>query len=506
MFNKIISAIIHGVEVHRIDVEVDISEGLPVMDMVGLLGSEIKESKERVRTGLKNMGVFMPPKRITVSLTPADIRKSGSGFDLPIAVGVLISLGRIKSIYNMDETMIAGELSLDGTVKEIKGVLSIVSYARDNGYRQIIIPVKNGQEGAVIEGIDVIGVSSLREVTDILNGIKESKLEKTNIEELYYKKENKIDISDIKGQEQLKRALLISAAGKHNILLAGPPGSGKSMAAERLNSILPSPDIEEAIEITKIYSIAGLLNGRAFMFERPVRKPHHSTTEKAMIGGGIKGRPGEITLAHKGILFLDEFGEFKRETMEVLRQPLEQKKICISRTTGTYEFPADFIFVGATNMCRCGYYPDKKKCRCSSWEVDRYLNKISGPFLDRMDICVNSISVNVEDMQKKKIERSSEDIKNIVRAAWMIQNNRYKNTDIKYNSELNAGNINKYAYLGEKEKNYIKNVYDKLDISGRGYHKTLKVARTIADLEGSLNITTKHIAEAIGYRASFTRR
>lgn len=500
MFCKISSAAVLGVEMLSVNVEVDISDGLPNFDMVGLLNSEVKESRERVRTAIKNQGISLPPKRITVNLSPVDIRKSGNYFDLSIAVGILKCIDIISDI-NLEDTLIVGELSLNGDVKRIAGILSIVTGAKEHGFKKCILPKENEAEGAIVDGIEVYGVTNLRNVIELINENFRVLPLHTSISELYYSRKFislSSDFSEVYGNEAIKRAVIIAACGRHHLLMVGPPGAGKSMIAARIPSILPKPDIEECIEITKIHSIAGNLKNSSFMFERPFRSPHHTITEQALVGGGQVPKPGEVTLAHNGVLFLDELAEFKRDTIDSLREPIENSEIVISRTSGKYVFPANIMLVGATNPCKCGYYPDRNRCSCSEYQVKSYISRISGPILDRIDICVNMKAITLEDIKDGKGKMSSEFMRAVVENGRKIQRDR--NPKGKYNSKLTTREIKKICKMEEEAENLLNRAYSRFGLSLRAYYKIIKVARTIADVENEEGITLKHMSEAINYR------
>ncbi len=500
MFSRVMSAAIRGVSIEIVYVETDISDGMPVFDMVGLLSSEVKESRERVRTSMKNSGWKLPPKRITVNLSPAGMPKEGGAFDLPIAMGILMTMNQVHPVINMEETLIAGEVSLDGTVNAIRGVLPMVIAGKEQGIRNFLVPKRNAAEGMAIEGVRVMGVESLLHAKRILEGEVEAEEGKEAEKEVGKRDTAVPDFLDIRGQENVKRAAQIAAAGMHHMLMIGPPGGGKTMVASRISGILPEPDREECIEITKIHSIAGILGEQSMITKRPFRAPHHTVTERALLGGGARVHPGELTLAHRGVLFLDEFAEFKRGTIEALRKPLEEGEIVISRVYGTYVFPAQFMLVAASNPCKCGYYPDRKKCSCTEYEVKKYMAKMSRPLIDRMDLCVLVPEVAVEALQNYPKGQTSAQIRSQVEAAAMIQKERYAGTHIRFNARLTQQDIGRYCYLGKQEKTLLSKAFHTLHMSARAYYKTIKVARTIADLEGSLNIRTKHLSEALGYR------
>ncbi|MDF2950741.1 MAG: comM [Anaerocolumna sp.] len=503
MFSKAFSAAVSGIDGIIVSVEADVSDGLPLFDLVGYLGSEVREARERVRISLKNSGFRLPPKRITINLSPADMRKEGTAFDLPIAVSILTAFGYIPQ-ENLEETMIIGEVSLNGDIKKVNGVLPIVYTALKQGFTRCIVPESNAREGAVVQGIDVFGFETLQDVVRFLNNENYRDPTYINMEEILNQQDNieELDFSDVTGQIAAKRAIEIAVSGMHNLLMVGPPGSGKTMLAKRIPTIMPELSFEESLEISKIYSVSGLLNNKdSLISKRPFRSPHHTITSAALTGGGRMPMPGEISLAHLGVLFLDEFPEFNRNTIEILRQPLEENEITISRLQGTYRYPCDFMLIAAMNPCSCGFYPDRNKCNCSINQVKRYLGKISKPLLDRIDISIECLQVNYKDLEARKLSETSSDIRKRVRIARDIQSNRYKNEKFYFNSQLTPKTISKYCKLEKEEYKILEDAFLKMDLSARAYHRILKVARTIADLDQSEIITKKHLCEAICYRS-----
>lgn len=502
MFSKAYSAAIHGIDALIISVEADVSDGLPIFDMVGFLGSEVKEARERVRIALKNSGYMLPAKRITVNLSPADVRKEGTAFDLPVAIAILMAFGHLSEECLRD-TLIVGELSLNGKVNKVNGVLPIVYTAMEQGFKKCVVPKENAREGAVVSGIKVFGVDSLLELVRLFEDKSEIAPECVDVDQLFTvkKKENDVDFAEVAGQKAVKRAIEIAVSGMHNLMMIGPPGSGKTMLAKRIPSIMPELTFEESMEISKVYSIAGLMEQQALITKRPFRDPHHTITRTALVGGGRIPRPGEISLAHLGVLFLDELPEFLKSTVEVLRQPLEDKSVTITRLNASYQYPAGFMLVAAMNPCSCGYYPDRNRCNCSHNLVKRYLGRISQPLLDRFDICIEALQMNYKELQIQERQESSEEIQKRVAIARELQLERYKDQNIYYNSNLTPRMIKKYCKLDAGEQSLLEEAFNKMNLSARAYHRILKVARTIADLELSERITTKHISEAICYRA-----
>ncbi len=501
MFGYVRSAVLYGVECRMIVVEADANDGLPCFAMVGYLASEVREAQDRVRTALKNSGYRLPPKKVTVNLAPADIRKSGSGFDLPIAVAVMAAHGLLPG-KALDGVFLAGELGLDGSIHGIHGVLGMVMEAKKAGCTSCIVPAANVREGAVIRGIKVYGAGHLSEVVGHFVSGKRLQTEKLAIDEILFAgfAGAEPDFADIHGQHMAKRAAEIAAAGMHNLLLSGPPGSGKTMIASRIPGILPPLSAEEALEVSQIHSVAGTLPEAGILTRRPFRMPHHTISPVALAGGGAVPRPGEISLAHRGVLYLDELPEFQKDTVEVLRQPLEEGEIRISRNSGQFVFPAEFMLVASRNPCRCGYYPDRRRCRCSEFEVRNYLHRISRPLLDRIDLHVEVQEVPYEELVQNGQEESTAQIRTRVLRAQEIQRRRYQGTAFRFNAELGAADLRKYCPIGADEEQRMRQVYEQKHLTARTYHRLLKVARTIADLEGCERIEGRHLDEAVLYR------
>lgn len=501
MFSKVHSIGIIGVEGYPVVVEADVSEGLPGFAMVGYLSAEVREAQDRVRTALKNSGLRLPARKITVNLSPADVRKEGTGFDLPIAVAVLAAAGLVSPAV-LSSSVLIGELGLDGGIKPVPGTLPIVAAAKKAGRKRCLLPMASVREGLVIGGVDIIGVKSLREVTDLLNN-PETMEPASESENSDFRETGSygVDFSEISGQLLLKRATEIAVAGMHNILYIGPAGTGKTMIARRIPTIMPSLSHEEKVEISKIYSICGLLPAdQPLLARRPFRSPHHTISPQALTGGGRIPKPGEVSLASRGVLFLDELPEFQKSSIEILRQPLEERKITISRLHGSYEFPADFMLAAAMNPCKCGFYPDRSRCTCSEAQVRKYLSRISKPLLDRIDICAEAVPMRFEELKARGGAESSAEIRKRVEAARLIQKRRFEGSGIYFNSAMKGRQAEAFCQLGKKEQAFLKEIFEYMGLSARGYEKILKVARTIADLEGSDRVWRHHLAEAAGLR------
>lgn len=507
MVAKVITATTIGLNAYKLDVEIDFVNSLPNISIVGLPDTAVNEAKERVRSAVKNSGFSFPNLRVIVNLAPADIRKEGTNFDLPIAVGILVENGFIEQ-ENVKDFAFLGELSLDGMLRAVNGVLPLVSGLKEIGVKSVIVPMINAKEAALVEGIEVFGAEFLADVVNHFSKDSESKLTKISVDIKKYLCDNAqsdyiYDFKDVKGQQKAKHAMEIAAAGGHNMLMMGSPGSGKTLMAKCFASILPPLELQEALELTKIYSISGLLPANEpLITKRPYRSVHHSASAVGIIGGGSNPKPGEITLAHRGVLFLDEMVEFPRNVLETLRQPLEDGNVVISRAQTSIKYPADFMLLGAMNPCPCGFLGDsQKQCSCSEFQIQRYRSRLSGPLLDRIDLQIEVPRLSPEELlnMKDSAEPSSEIRKRVVQAR-KIQAQRYQGTGIFTNSELNSDLIKKFCKIDEASENLLKSAIIKFNLSGRSYDRILKLARTIADLSGEQNIAQSHIAQSLQYR------
>ena len=503
MLARVLSSAVMGIDAYIVEVELDISDGLPFFATVGLPDSAVKESRERVTAAIKNSGFYFPPSRITANLAPADVRKEGSAFDLPIALGVMAATGQIQT-DNLERMLVLGELALDGSVRSVPGCLPMAAIAKENQFKGVILPKANAKEAAVIDGLAVYPVESLQEAVEHLNGQSTIPPFQYDIREAFdQQSEYPVDFVDVKGQEHVKRAIEVAAAGGHNLIMIGPPGSGKTMIAKRIPTILPDMTLEEALETTKIHSIMGLLgNDVPLIATRPYRSPHHTISDAGLIGGGKFPRPGEVSLSHHGVLFLDELPEFRKNVLEVMRQPLEDGRVAIARAAASYTYPANFMLVAAMNPCPCGFFGDpSRECRCSRQQIQNYISRISGPLLDRIDLQVEVPAVKYRDLASDFSGEPSASIRERVQRARHIQQERFTQAQIYCNANMESRHLREFCKVEEAAQELLRVAITQLGLSARAYDRILKVARTIADLGANPTIEAEHVSEAIQYRS-----
>lgn len=499
MYSTVKTSMLEGIHAAPVCVEVNLCAGLPTFDMVGYLSPEVREAKERVRTALHNCGVALPAKRITVNLSPASIRKSGTGFDLPIAAAMFLAIEQVDAAPDL---LFVGELNLKGELLPVSGVLPTVADAAERGVRRFVLPVQNVQEARLVESVEVFGFENLKEVLDFLRDGVYRECAPSPGRGKAERPAHTIDFAEVNGQPYLRRVAEIAASGMHNVLMVGPPGAGKTMVSERMATILPPLSEEECIELSRIYSVCGQLgDGADLMRQRPFRSPHHTVTRIGLTGGGSARLPGEISLAHHGVLFLDELTEFDRSALEILRQPLEERVIRIGRASGSVTYPADFLLLAAMNPCGCGYYPDMQRCRCTPSMLRRYFSRVSRPLIDRLDLCVEAPPVNYRELTGRHENECSAQIRARVQECHEIQRRRYAGLGFSCNSRIPAGRLGEFCALGEKEQQYMEQQFRRRNLTARSYHKVLRVARTVADVSHSARIGLPHLQEAVCYRS-----